>query len=214
MRRTILVADESPTIRRIVELTFGDDDVRVESVASGREALERIAALRPDVVLVDVALHEPSGYELCRAVKESPRPVPVLLLSGAFDPFDRERAEASGADGHLVKPFESGALRSRVTELLRAAAPPGPSGPGIAPRRPPAGDRAGDGPPGARRDPSRRAEAPALPPPEWLDAVAREIVARLGADVVREVAREIVPALAREMIRERIRELERGADDD
>jgi CheY-like chemotaxis protein len=82
MRRTILLADDSVTIRKIVELTFGDSDIRVESVGSGREALERLRDLRPDLVLADVVMPGPSGYEVCRAVKASERPVPVRLLAG------------------------------------------------------------------------------------------------------------------------------------
>lgn len=66
MRRTILLADDSVTIRKIVELTFSDTDIRVCSVASGQEALDRLSELRPDLVLADVVMPGPSGYELCR----------------------------------------------------------------------------------------------------------------------------------------------------
>ena len=118
MRRTILLADDSVTIRKIVELTFGDTDIHVESVASGREALERLRDLRPDLVLADVVMPGPSGYEVCRAVKASERPVPVLLLAGTFEPFDAEQARDCGSDGHLTKPFDSELLVERVEQLL------------------------------------------------------------------------------------------------
>lgn len=118
MRRTILLADDSVTIRKIVELTFGDTDIRVESVGSGREALERLRDLRPDLVLADVVMPGPSGYEVCRAVKASPRPVPVLLLAGTFEPFDAEQARSCGSDGHVTKPFDSRLLVERVEALL------------------------------------------------------------------------------------------------
>jgi CheY-like chemotaxis protein len=99
-------------------------------VASGVEALERFRSTRPDLVLADVVMPPPAGYELCRRVKESDRPVPVLLLSGAFEPFDAEEATACGADGHLVKPFESQKLIDRVASILesgiQAGAMPGP----------------------------------------------------------------------------------------
>ena len=130
MAHTILLADDSVTIRRVVELTFSDTDIRVESVASGVEALERFRSTRPDLVLADVVMPPPAGYELCRRVKESDRPVPVLLLSGAFEPFDAEEATACGADGHLVKPFESQKLIDQVSSILesgvQAGAIPGP----------------------------------------------------------------------------------------
>jgi len=124
MPKTILLADDSVTIRKVVELTFSETDIRVESVGSGREALERFAAIEPDLVLADVAMPGPSGYEVCEHVKASGRPVPVLLLAGTFEPFDTERARACGADGHVVKPFESSALVEKVESLL--AGPPAP----------------------------------------------------------------------------------------
>jgi CheY-like chemotaxis protein len=118
MPKTILLADDSPTIRKIVELTFSDTEIRVEAVAGGTEALDRLDNLEPDLVLADVVMPEPSGYDICSRVKESDRPVPVLLLAGSFEPFDEERANACGADGHLVKPFESSHLRKKGYVLL------------------------------------------------------------------------------------------------
>ncbi len=118
MTRTILLADDSVTIRKVVELTFSDSDIRVEAVESGQEALERLERIQPDLVLADVVMPGPTGYEICERVKGSPKPVPVLLLSGTFEPFDPERARACGADGHLVKPFESRTLVQRVEALL------------------------------------------------------------------------------------------------
>ena len=98
MTHTILRADDSPTIRKVVELTLSETDVRVESVGSGVDALERLDAIRPDLILADVEMPEPSGYEICRRVKDSDRPVPVLLLSGTFESFDQRRARDCGAD--------------------------------------------------------------------------------------------------------------------
>jgi CheY-like chemotaxis protein len=139
MRRVLLLADDSVTIRKIVELTFGDTDIRVESVASGREAIDRLAAVKPDVVLADVVMPGPSGYDVCRAVKASARPVPVLLLAGTFEPFDPEEAKTCGSDGHVTKPFDSRLLVERVEDLLarkrvaaRPAAPAPQSQPPVA----------------------------------------------------------------------------------
>jgi len=248
MGRTILVADDSPTIRKIVELTFSDTGFRVEAVGGGREALAALEALRPDLVLADVVMPEPAGYELCRTVKASGRAVPVLLLAGTFEPFDAEEARRCGADGHLVKPFESRTLRERVEkrlgdpepssraadrpagdpdieDALAAAAeepsadfadgPPGPADAGagveVGPATGPAAelDEALAGPPA----PAPLASAAAIPP-EWVDAVSREVVRRLSTDVLREIAWDVVPKLAGEIIRERIRELEREVDGD
>lgn len=127
MPKTILLADDSVTIRKVVEMTFQDTDIHVEAVGTGREALEKIAAIQPDLVLADVVMPEPSGYEICRTVKSSGHPVPVLLLAGTFEAFDLGEARACGADGHIVKPFESRALRERVEDLLYMPAPVPPA---------------------------------------------------------------------------------------
>ncbi len=132
MTRTILLADDSVTIRKVVELTFGDTDIRVETVGSGREALERLDTLLPDLVLADVVMPGPTGYEICERIKASNRPIPVLLLAGTFEPFDPLRARECGADGHLVKPFESRTLVQRVEALLAR----GPSAPRFRPQPP------------------------------------------------------------------------------
>lgn len=118
MAHTILLADDSVTVRRVVEATFLDTDIRVDAVGSGREALERFEAVRPDLVLADIVMPEPGGYDLCRTVKASPRPVPVLLLRGTFEPFDESLARECGADGYLTKPFQADNLVERVTALL------------------------------------------------------------------------------------------------
>jgi CheY-like chemotaxis protein len=118
MPRTLFLADDSVTIRKVVELAFQDTDVRVVAVGSGREALERIPAALPDIVLADVVMPGPSGYEICRTVKASSKPVPVLLLAGTFEPFDADEARDCGADGYVTKPFDSRTLVERIETIL------------------------------------------------------------------------------------------------
>src|SRR5437867_845392 len=125
MPKKILLADDSITIQKVVELTFSEGDYLVFTVGNGAQALKKIGEVRPDVALLDVIMPEANGYEVCEKVKRNPETswIPVLLLTGTFEPFDRKRAEAAGADGHLTKPFESQVLISRVEELI-ASAPP------------------------------------------------------------------------------------------
>jgi CheY-like chemotaxis protein len=120
--KTILLADDSITIQKVVELTFSDGDYRVFCVSNGAQALRKVAEVRPDVALLDVIMPEKNGYEVCEALKADPATasIPVLLLCGTFEPFDARRAEAAGASGHLTKPFESHALVARVEELMTA----------------------------------------------------------------------------------------------
>jgi len=120
--KTILLADDSITIQKVVELTFSEADYRVVSVSTGGQALKKVGEVRPDIVLLDVIMPEKNGYEVCEQLKRSPSTsgIPVLLLTGTFEPFDKKRADAAGANGHITKPFESQALVAKVEELIAA----------------------------------------------------------------------------------------------
>jgi CheY-like chemotaxis protein len=120
--KKILLADDSITIQKVVELTFSEGDFQVVCVGNGAQALKKLSETRPDVVLLDVIMPEKNGYEVCEQIKRNPATsgIPVLLLTGTFEPFDRKRAEQAGANGHLTKPFESQALVSKVEELIAA----------------------------------------------------------------------------------------------
>ena len=137
MSRKLLLADDSVTIQRVVELTFSGEDIQVVTVGDGEQAIARIEADRPDIVLADIAMPKKNGYEVAEFVKDHPllSHVPVLLLAGAFEPVDDERAKRVRSDGVLVKPFETHEVIARVRELLdgerKPAAPaaPAPSAP-------------------------------------------------------------------------------------
>jgi CheY-like chemotaxis protein len=133
---TLLLADDSVTIQRVIELTFADEDVQVVAVSDGEQAIARIEASPPDIILADVGMPGKSGYEVAQHVKQSPRlaHIPVLLLTGAFEPVDQARAADAGCQGVLAKPFEPQLVIGRVRELLarvvpRQPAPPAPSAP-------------------------------------------------------------------------------------
>jgi CheY-like chemotaxis protein len=116
-RRTLLLADDSPTVQKVVSLTFADEGVQVLTAPGGEEALAVLGEVVPDVLLADVHMPAPGGYELCARVKRDPRTagVPVLLLVGTFEPFDEAEARACGADGVLTKPFQS--IRELVNKV-------------------------------------------------------------------------------------------------
>jgi CheY-like chemotaxis protein len=117
---TLLLADDSVTIQRVIELTFADEDVRVVAVSDGDEAIALLDKTPPDIVLADVGMPGRNGYEVARHVKETPRlrHIPVVLLTGAFEPIDQAQATAAGCDGVLAKPFEPQLVIGRVKELL------------------------------------------------------------------------------------------------
>lgn len=134
----LLLADDSVTIQRVIELTFSGEDVQVVAVNDGEQAIARIPLERPDVVLADIGMPRKGGYDVAAFVKGRPdlAHIPVLLLAGAFEPVDQARAEQVHADGVLIKPFEPRQVIERVKELLAAAAeaqaPPEPPVAGLA----------------------------------------------------------------------------------
>ncbi len=117
----LLLADDSVTIRKVVELTFTDEGLDVTTVATGEEAMQMFDEIKPDIVIADVNMPEPTGYQICEMIKqnETTKHIPVLLVVGSFEPFDQAEAERVGADGFLTKPFQSiRDLITRVEELL------------------------------------------------------------------------------------------------
>jgi len=127
MPHKLLLADDSVTIQRVIELTFADEDVLVIAVGNGQEAIDRVQRDPPDIVLADVGMPERNGYEVASFVKGNPDTahIPVVLLTGAFEPVDEGRARSVGCDGILVKPFEPQLVISRVKELLAGRQPAG-----------------------------------------------------------------------------------------
>ena len=123
MTKKILLADDSLTIQKVVELTFSDSDYDLVCVSNGQRALDRIPEDRPDLILADVVMPEKNGYEVCETIKGNPATakIPVVLLSGTFEPFDRQRAERIGADAIVSKPFDSQQLLAQVEALLDRA---------------------------------------------------------------------------------------------
>ncbi len=121
MGATILLADDSITIQKVIELTFAETEHRVVAVGSGRDLLDRVGTLRPDAVLCDVVMPDMNGYDICQTLKSDPATlhIPVVLLTGTFEPFDRSRALAAGCDAIVTKPFEAEELIRTVEELLR-----------------------------------------------------------------------------------------------
>jgi CheY-like chemotaxis protein len=129
MSKKLLLADDSVTIQRVIELTFADEDVAVTVVSNGRQAIDRLRAERPDIVLADVGMPERDGYEVAAFIKNDPQlaHIPVILLTGAFEPLDEGRARSVGCDGVLVKPFEPQMVINRVKELLNSRRPAAPA---------------------------------------------------------------------------------------
>jgi CheY-like chemotaxis protein len=104
---TILVADDNSNIQKMVILAFKGEGIDVVAVGNGEAAVKKTIEIVPDLVLADIFMPVRSGYEVCEFLKQDSRfsHIPVVLLAGAFDPFDEKEAQRVGADGVLKKPF-------------------------------------------------------------------------------------------------------------
>ena len=166
-RTRLLLADDSVSVQRIIELTFVDENVDVVAVGGGHAAIEDIKRQAPDIVLADTRMPEGDGYEVADFVRQSPdlARIPVVLLTGAFDPVDTVRAEEVGSRGVLVKPFEAQQVIGTVRDLLArtdGAAAASEAGAPAASRTPP-----GAAAPAAAADAFAASAGPAAPIEQW-----------------------------------------------
>jgi CheY-like chemotaxis protein len=133
MGTRLLLADDSITIQKVVGIIFANEDYDLTVVDNGVSALEKASELVPDVMLVDALMPGRSGYEVCQEVRADARlaHIPLLLMTGAFEPFDEEKSQQCGADDFISKPFESQHLVDKVKKLIalgleRASSPAPP----------------------------------------------------------------------------------------
>lgn len=124
MKKTLLLADDSPTIQKVINLTFADEGIDVITVGDGNAAIQKLREIKPDLVVLDVHMPGLNGYQICERIRQNTElsKVPVILLVGSFEPFDEDEAKRVGADDFLMKPFQSiRQLVSRVAALLEPA---------------------------------------------------------------------------------------------
>jgi len=222
-QRSILIADDSSTVRGVVTHAFAGTEVEVLTAADGRSALETALRQRPAVAILDVVMPGLNGYEVAEALsRQGADDVLVVLLSGAYEPFDPERAASCGAAAHLEKPFEKKALLGTVEQVLEQR-PEARSSAGLV------GEELSTGEPlpipEVITEEIPKAPAPAVPLPgeEGFDLLpspppsasgdpaplsgelreeARRRIEQLAPEIVREVAWEVVPDLLERLLRE------------
>ncbi len=121
--RAVLVVDDEPTMRFCLERLLRAEGFHVMTAADRAQALASIGERRPDVVLLDVVLHDGDGYGFCGTLRERcERPqLPILMMSARTRPDERQRGEAVGADGYLRKPFDLATLKRTLDGLLPVA---------------------------------------------------------------------------------------------
>jgi two-component system, OmpR family, response regulator MprA len=121
----ILVVDDDPPIRRMLDRTLAAEGYAVESAADGGAALAAIERSAPDLIVLDVAMPGVDGLAVCRRLRAKGLATPVLLLTARDDLRDRVEGLDAGADDYLVKPFATEELLARVRALLRRGHTPG-----------------------------------------------------------------------------------------
>jgi two-component system response regulator MprA len=115
----ILVVDDDRSVRDAVRRALTLGGYEVESAEDGLQALARVASASPDAVVLDVAMPELDGLEVCRRLRDSGERVPILMLTARDAVTDRIDGLDAGADDYLVKPFDIGELKARIRALLR-----------------------------------------------------------------------------------------------
>ena len=118
--KTVLVVDDEPTIRALVNAVLEGSDVCTLEAVDGAEALAMAQMHRPDLVLLDVVMPRMDGFTVCQRMKAetSTAHTPILLLTALAQDSDRQRARRAGADGVVQKPFSPSALRATVESIL------------------------------------------------------------------------------------------------
>ena len=125
MSYTILVADDEPAIRTMLEVILSADGHEIVAVADGKTALEYLQTHTPDVMLLDINMPYMDGFEICSRVKRIKRlrNTPVVLLTALDDDHTRDHAKLVGADDIVSKPLSGKNLRGRITHLINARQP-------------------------------------------------------------------------------------------
>jgi CheY-like chemotaxis protein len=123
-RKTVMIVDDSPTIRKILGLTLERAGYKVVAEPDGESAIERLVQVVPDLILLDIAMPKLDGYEVCKRIKQDPRTkhVPVVMLSGKGALFDKVKGHMAGATEYLTKPFETPTVLAVVTNYCEQRA--------------------------------------------------------------------------------------------
>ncbi|MGH7655376.1 MAG: response regulator [Gemmatimonadaceae bacterium] len=126
-RKTILVIDDEPQIRRVVKHALADDGTRVLEAATARDGLDLAAAERPDLIVLDLGLPDESGEAVCRELRGWTK-APILVLSARHSDTEKVALFDAGGDDYVTKPFSPAEFAARVRALLRRAASAAPDG--------------------------------------------------------------------------------------
>jgi len=120
-RSRVLIADDNEPNRELLEVYLADIDCEIATAVDGRDTLDKVAAFRPDVILLDVMMPKLSGFEVCQRLKGDPTtsPIMILMVTALGELGDIERAVEAGTDDFLSKPVNKVELVKRVENMLK-----------------------------------------------------------------------------------------------
>ena len=118
--KKILIIDDEPDIIKVVKFRLIKMGYEVMTATNGREGLESLRALKPDLVLLDYRMSFLSGDEVCKEIKkdESTRHIPVILMTASTQDTWEENIQTMGADDYILKPFEPEELIKKIKKLI------------------------------------------------------------------------------------------------
>jgi DNA-binding response OmpR family regulator len=120
MNYKILVADDSPSIQKLIQMSFPEEEFEIFTLSDGQEVLDSLSQINPDAILLNLSLPQMDGYELGEHIKKQDafNKVPLILIKEAFEPLDQERLEKFEYDQLIQKPFDSDALVQKVRSVI------------------------------------------------------------------------------------------------
>lgn len=121
--KKLLVVDDSPTILMMACGRLQEEGYEIVTAVDGDGALSQTKKERPDLIVMDVIMPPPNGYQVCRTLKDDPdyKKIPIILLTAKTSESDKFWGDESGADAYITKPYDPDELAAKVKELLGAA---------------------------------------------------------------------------------------------
>ncbi len=120
MTHNVLVVDDEPNIVLSLKFLISQQGYEVRTAGSGKEALKALAEQVPDLVLLDIMMPRPDGYEVCQKIRATPewKDIPVIMLTAKGRDVEKQKGFAMGADDYITKPFSTQELVVKVREMI------------------------------------------------------------------------------------------------
>ncbi len=121
MTKNVLIVDDEPNIVLSIKFLMTQEGYEVRTAGTGEEALRALAKQVPDLVILDVMMPKPDGFEICQTIRTTPawRDIPVIILTAKGRDVERQKGLALGADDYITKPFATKELVAKVQAILQ-----------------------------------------------------------------------------------------------